>query len=326
VDRNRDYRDAGPARFGTSVKKRDQLRAERLEAALTAYAAREQRLAGIDDPAVRSVFVRQLIDSLHRVEYPRRLLERHASVRRTDPSDEEFFDPIRAAVFHAKQGNHDEACWLVFLFVTYGKGKRTGWRLIRDVYGHLGHGGRWDWASVSVNPAAMAAWIVANGEALWPLGTPRPFGAHRQHETIAPSARTVETYAIWIGMPGHRAKFVAAAAANGANLHRTFDTLYHDMDQVHRYGRLAKFDYLTMLGKLNLAPIEPGSTYMTGATGPVSGARLLFAADRKANLTPRWLDEQLVSLDAYLSVGMQVLEDALCNWQKNPTKFTHFIG
>jgi len=48
------------------------------------------------------------------------------------------------------------------------------------------------------------------------------------------------------------------------------------MNDVERFGRTAKFDYLTMVGKLGLAAIEPGSTYMQGATGPLKGARLLF--------------------------------------------------
>jgi hypothetical protein len=98
------------------------------------------------------------------------------------------------------------------------------------------------------------------------------------------------------------------------------------MDEVHRYGRLAKFDYLAMLGKLDLAPVEPGSTYMTGATGPVSGARLFFDDDAGARLNAGWLDNQLADLDNHLRVGMQALEDALCNWQKSPRTFKPFRG
>ena len=308
------------------MKERDGLRAERLNAALEAYAAERRPLAGIADPGARAVFVRQLIDSLHRVEYPRRLRERPMSARRTDPSDAEYFDPIRGAVYYAAHGNHDEACWLVFLFVTYGKGKRTGWRLIRDIYGRLERVGRWDWPTASADPAGMSQWVVAHEDALWPKGTPRPFGAHRQHERVAPSGMTIETYLHWIGAAGHRAKFDAAAAASGGIGRGTFDILYREMDVVHRYGRLAKFDYLAMLGKLNLASVEPGSTYMTGATGPVSGARLFFEGDPKADRDARWLDGQLADLDAYLEVGMQVLEDALCNWQKSPRRFKPFRG
>jgi hypothetical protein len=82
-----------------------------------------------------------------------------------------------------------------------------------------------------------------------------------------------------------------------------------------------------MIGKLGLAPIEPDSTYMSGATGPLNGARLLFLGSPTANgATPRQLDRWLVELEAQLGVGMQVLEDSLCNWQKSPDDFRRFRG
>ncbi len=309
------------------MKERDRVRAAALDRRLVEHSAKQQQLAGVTDSTARTVFVRQLIDSLHRVEYPRRLLERPASPRRSDPGDEEFFDPIRAAVFHAQQGNHDEACWMVFFFVTYGKGKHTDWRLIRDIYGRLGQGRRWDWAAAVADPAGMAQWIVDHAEALWPKGTPRPFGAHRQHESVAPSGKTVETYLRWIGTSGHRAKVDLVGVETGGDHRRTFDILYHEMiAAVHRYGRLAVFDYLAMLGKLDLAAVLPGSAYMAGATGPISGARLLFAGKSDAALDAPWLDKQLTHLDDRLGVGMQVLEDALCNWQKSPRTFKEFRG
>ncbi|MCB4825574.1 alpha-glutamyl/putrescinyl thymine pyrophosphorylase clade 3 protein [Roseicella aerolata] len=42
---------------------------------------------------------------------------------------------------------------------------------------------------------------------------------------------------------------------------------------------------------------------------------------RRATLTAR-----LIDLDDVLRVGMQVMEDSLCNWQKSPTTFIHFKG
>jgi hypothetical protein len=44
---------------------------------------------------------------------------------------------------------------------------------------------------------------------------------------------------------------------------KAFDALYRSMSDVARFGRTARFDYLTMVGKLGLAPIEPGSTYIS---------------------------------------------------------------
>jgi len=114
----------------------------------------------------------------------------------------------------------------------------------------------------------------------------------------------------------------------GGDPRKTFDDLYRSL-KVASFGRTAKFDYLTMIGKLGLAPIEPGSTYMQGATGPLTGARLLFGGRKSAALRPGELEAWLVELDAQLQLGthgMQVLEDALCNWQKSPRRFVRFCG
>ena len=82
-----------------------------------------------------------------------------------------------------------------------------------------------------------------------------------------------------------------------------------------------------MVGKLGLAAIEP-LRLPAGATGPLRGARLLFGGDPNASLGATTLDQWLVELDAELDLyfGMQVLEDALCNWQKSPARFVSFRG
>jgi hypothetical protein len=40
---------------------------------------------------------------------------------------------------------------------------------------------------------------------------------------------------------------------NSSDPRKAFDFLFHSMDSVVAFGRTAKFDYLTMLGKLGLA-------------------------------------------------------------------------
>src|SRR5204863_9574632 len=118
-------------------------------------------------------------------------------------------------------------------------------------------------------------------------------------------------------------EMIAQAANQGGNDPKnTFDVLYNSMDAVVRFGRLAKFDYLTMLGKLGLANIIPGSPYLEGSSGPRKGAALLFGG----NSSVETLDASVVDLDQELHVGMQVLEDGLCNWQKSPDKFVPFRG
>ena len=78
--------------------------------------------------------------------------------------------------------------------------------------------------------------------------------------------------------------------------------------QVARFGRLGKFDFLALLGRLNLVPISPGSAYLDGATGPLKGARLLFGGDTSATLGVHDLEIWLRDLDSDLNVGMEVME------------------
>ncbi|WP_241150495.1 hypothetical protein, partial [Pseudomonas viridiflava] len=62
------------------------------------------------------------------------------------------------------------------------------------------------------------------------------------------------------------------------------------------------------------------------ATGPVKGARLLFGGKTSAGISARELETKIQQLDSELGVGMQVIEDALCNWQKSPGRFVRFRG
>jgi hypothetical protein len=322
------------------IRPRDRDEAERINAVLTDFHANARRLPGIQSRARRRAFLDQLFDSIHRVQFIERgVLRRRGEARDLDPDRADpasgLFDPVRAAAIRAARGEHDEACWLVFLFAHFGKNLRTGYRLTRDVYGSLGMGQLWDWATTSANPESFRRWLAVNLEVLRNGGTPRYFGNHRKYESLGSNGRgsrgTAEAFATYVGWVtphrNHCGRFDHAAAESGHDRRRTFHHLYRSMGEVASFGRTARFDYLTMLAKLGLAAIEPGSAYLTGATGPLAGARLLFgrAAERAR---PREIDRWLVGLEAVLglSMGMQVLEDALCNWQKNPTRYVSFRG
>lgn len=309
------------------MRPKDQSLAQRLEAGLLAY-DQERPLIGIRNPVTRSVFLEQLVESVHRVKYVAVIRRRTLSERSADPNDD-FFDPIKAAIVHHQKGELDEAFWLVFLFVHFGKHARAGWRYIRDVYGRLGNGERWDWANTSTDLPGFRAWLHDHRSALKHNGTPGGFGNHRKYESLdaySPNGTgsVVESYINWVGRT-HQERMDQACQHTAGDPRKAFDYLYHSME-VKRFGRTARFDYLTMIGKLGLAPLEPGSTYMQGSTGPVTGARLLFGGEKEAALSAAELDSWLIELDTKLGVGMQVLEDALCNWQKSPTKFKRFRG
>ncbi len=315
------------------MRPRDKAEADKIDQILTKFHKETRPLPGIQAPARRTTFLEQLFESIHRVRYIARLLERDISDERANPQSE-LFDPIKAAVLRMRQGEHDEACWFVFLFVHFGKHLRSGCRLTRDIYGSLGNGPHWDWARVSANPMAFPTWLTTNQNQLENDGIRRHFGNHRKYVSLDPisssgTGQAFVTYVNWV-MPhqSHIGLFDSAANVVGHTPRPLFQELYNSMvKSVASFGRTGVFDYLTMIGKLNLASIEPGSTYMTGSTGPLKGARLLFGDLAKKN-TPREIDNWLVELEAVLDLemGMQVLEDSLCNWQKSPDRFRSFRG
>lgn len=296
--------------------------------ALVRFAADDHPLPGLRDAAHRESFVEQLVESLRRIEYVHLIERKHHGQERGDPSSE-LFDPLRAAVLAKRRGDFDEACWLVFLAIHCGKNLRCGWRLARLIY--AGGGRSWTWARVSAHPAEFSRWLAGHEAQLRPDGR-YGFGNHRKYETLDPqSARgtgyVVESYVRWVMVHGGHAGLLRHASDEaGGNPALAFDHLYHGINAVMSFGRMAKFDYLTMLSKLGLAEIEPGIPYMSGATGPVRGARLLFGARGGRPIPVRELDRLTALLGRRLGAGMQAMEDSICNWQKSPGRFRPFRG
>jgi hypothetical protein len=309
---------------------RDAARAAQIASALRQFDASVYRLLGIRAARKEEALIEQILESLHRVEYVSRIRQRPLSPSRQNPHSDAF-DPVKAAILHQNAGQLDDAFWMVFLFVHFGKNLRTGWLLARDVYGALG-GQPWTWARVSRNAGAFRQWLSANQATLkGGDGVARRFGNHRKYVSLsatkpAGTGAAVETYVAWVGPTGtHQTRIQQALQRWGGDPQKTFDDLYRSMRTVKSFGRTARFDYLTMVGKLGLAPIQPGSTYMQGATGPLDGARLLFG-DNNNRLTRAQVDARLVQLSRHTGLGMQVLEDSICNWQKSPSRFVRFRG
>jgi hypothetical protein len=314
------------------MRPKDRDEAARIDAALTAFHDNTQALPGIRSRARRAAFLEQLFESRHRVQYIARILTRDVSDKRANPASD-FFYPTKAAILRARQGQHDDACWLVYLSVHFGRHRHSGWRYCRDIYGALGGPSVWDWSRVSADPAAFRRWLAANQRTFETDGIARGFGNHRKYESINAKSKNgtgaaIVSYVRWVNPPRTHAGLLQDAIAEvGADRLALFDYLYQSLDSVTRFGRMAKFDFLTMLGKLQLAPIEPGSPYLIDATGPLRGARLLFLGDPAATkINARKMDALLVQLGAALHVGMQELEDSLCNWQKSPGRFVPFRG
>lgn len=302
-----------------------QLQKQEISDRLLHHHENTRALPGIADPAARDTLAMQIIASIRREEYFQAIQQRgQIGADRADPHSATFEAEL-GVVHLLQQKAYDEAAWLVFLMVYLAKPADTGWRRLRDIYGKLGNG-RWDWATISANPGAFEQWLAAHWQSIG-----GKFGNHRKYESLEPDKErpmgpSVVAYVDWVNAAGgHQALFAQIVQAAGNHPHSIFDAFYHALP-VRGFGRLGRFDWVAMLARYAFIPAEAGSAYLQNATGPKAGMRLLFAGNPKANVPARTLQQWLDDLDADLGVGMEVLEDSVCNWQKTPTVFEHFKG
>lgn len=287
-------------------------------------------LPGIADKNTRNCLVDQIISSLRRVEFIRQLNNRPIDAIRLDPKSEHF-DPLRASKLLQRQGDLDEAVWMVFLGTHFGKHETDGWKLAANVFGSFGAGPNWSYRNYSNSSEAFDEMLVTNRNLLENKNKSGRFSNHRKYQSKKPQniSKTFRTFYDWQSASGgFRDLLNQIHVENGQEPTAAFDGLYRSMNHIFGFGggRLGRFDFLTMLGKLELAPIEPGSVYLAGATGPLAGAKLLFCGDRQRKIAIPRLQASVDSLDDYLGVGKQVIEDSICNWQKSPDQYVLFRG
>ncbi len=299
-------------------------RRETLEAQLLEFHKERMPLTGIVPVKNMMAFVAQLIDSLQRVEYVSKVQARPISPLRADPKSI-LFDPLRAAMLKKSEGHREEAFWLVFLATHCGRNLRTEWLLARELYGALEQA-PWTWQKIAADPTAYGEWLEDNRAEFR-----GKFGNHRKYESLKQGARgtnvVIRTYVEWIKANGSHDQMIASTLAQvNGNPRKAFALLYDSMDAVMSFGRTGRFDYLTMLAKVGLAPIDANSTYMNSATGPKKGARLLFDGQIDSHTGAKTLEARVAALEEHLGVGMQVMEDAMCNWQKSPGRYLPFRG
>lgn len=282
-------------------------------------------LPGIQNSGRIDVLIEQLIESERRIKYVHNLRAKQYSCEITN-SNLAGFNPLKVAVYHNQQKNLDEAIWLIFLSTHFGKHGKNKWDSVRHIYGGLGQK-LWAWTEVFKDPASFSKWADDNQIKIKELCR---FGNHRKYESHKAIGKVVSSYVAWIKSYGNHEILVQQlslkAASNNENSSKTlFNFLYSDMN-IYRFGRTAKFDFLSMLGNTGLINVIADSTYLGNATGPIDGARLLLKNDKKGDIPKRDAERKLIELDDHLNVGMQVLEDALCNWQKSPSKLVRFRG
>lgn len=199
------------------------------------------------------------------------------------------------------------------------------------MYSALGTRAPWTFAAVSADVPGFRGWLDAHRNVLV-RGTARGFGNHRKYERLDAygpdgTGQAVASYVQWVRGHNNHVSLIAQALAQAkGNSVLAFALLYRSMTAVRRFGRTARFDYLTMLSKLGVAAIHPGSAYLSGATGPLAGARLMLQGNVKPDLSAKELDRRVGLMAQQLGVGMQEMEDSLCNWQKSPGHYVRFLA
>ena len=94
---------------------------------------------------------------------------------------------------------------------------------------------------------------------------------------------------------------------------RTFDELFEKFTKIHRFGRLAAFDFVDLLLEMRLVTnAEPAHCYLKHSSGPLRGAKRIWGT-----LSDAELDRRAAQLARELDVSCFVIEDALCNFQKS---------
>lgn len=299
--------------------------ADRLEVVERVLREHAAGLPGLAPANAVETLALQMVASIRREDYFRVIQGRGPiPAFRADPADDRF-EAERGVVHLLQRGELDEAAWLVFLMTTFGKPAATGWLRLRDVYGRLGHGVA-TWPEVVASPGLVEAWLAGN----WRSVRGRQ-GNHRQYESIRPDAarpigRGITQYVDWVvAAGGHVRLFARLVREAGNSPEAIFDHLFHALPSTG-FARLGRFDWVAMLDRYGIVAATPATAYLDGATGPLRGARLLVDGDTAGPSRPGRLQSELDALDAELGVGMKVLEDALCNWQKSPTRFEHFKG
>lgn len=136
-----------------------------LEKNLNLFHQNNYRLPGIKLKSIRKCLINQIIASIRRIKYVSTICERDISPCREDPSSD-FFDPLKAAIKRHRDGIIDDAFWLIFIAIHFGKNIRTGWNLAREVYGQLGGAKNWDWQQISSDPNGFRQWLISNQASL----------------------------------------------------------------------------------------------------------------------------------------------------------------
>lgn len=271
-----------------------------------------RRIPATSFPLEIDVLSRQLVASVNRVNYFQLIQSRPIDVKRTDPNNS-LFDPLRSIIY-LKNINLDEAFWLAFLTIHFGENYHSKWKLTKNFYNNLGQSPQLTWTNVSSNPTLVDNWVSRYRSS----GIKLKFGNHRKYESFSQLRDVIDSYIRLVNNNGgHQQLF---QPKQNEQPKEQFKRLSREL-KFYRFARLGMFDYLSLIYKTQLAPIQADSCHIAGSTGPKKGAKRLFGQQ-----TIKVLDQLSIQLADHLGIGYQEFEDAICNWQKSPDIYIPYKG
>ena len=264
-------------------------------------------LPGLKTEESCRVFISKIMESQKSLR-ARLMLKPSVSI---DPSKADFH-PLKAILKIFEEKRFDEAVWLIFLTTHFGEDATES---IRHFYGKFGKG-CWNWQSVCENPDAVREWMLVNEEQVKSL----KFGNHRKYRTNDPTktngtAEVIRSFVEWVNQKGQGSPYQALLNISQANTpENKFDKAYQEIS-LKQFGRTGKFDFLCLLGNLKILPVYPPHCYLVGSTGPKNGALKMLTGKSNGPVTNE-IEEKIEQLQKHLGIPAEVMEDALCNWQK----------
>jgi hypothetical protein len=213
-----------------------------------------------------------------------------------------------------KDGDLDEAYWRGFLAAHFGRCTSQIEDGTQDSAGQLlcgfGTEPKWTWQKVRHDETAFHKWLSSQTD---PLKSLR-FGNHRKYESQNPGNlwRVIKSFFAKVKhRGGSPATLFKVDASEAGDAREKFSVLYWRLRGIKQFGRTGRFDWLTFLADLNVLEVYPDSCYIKGSTGPLKGAKRLWPGR-----PVKELEILANNLAECLKVSPQVVEDALCNWQK----------
>lgn len=225
------------------------------------------------------------------------------------------FDPIKA-ILYWREIDTTEAIWLAFLLIHVGDTPQSQWRYLTMLYGnhHSNHDGNQSntsltWAAVKESPMLIEVWI--NHCQAQPGSF--KFGKHRKYESIKQLYQVIDSFRHWLTDIGGIDGLMPLSTDTSLTPEQRFAQLYDNL-RIYRFGRLAKFELLSLLGYLQVLDIQADHCYLTDATGPKRGAKLLYGNHRPDTE----LEALAIQTADALGLDYAVFEAALCHWQASP--------